>query len=69
MGVAPGLQGQPGCQTVVVLPQGDPGLGRQGDELAPGFLIQPRVGRVRDVLFHHRGVDGDAGQAGVVDRP
>lgn len=68
MGVAARLHRQARSQPVLVLPQLDPGVVRQRDELAPGFLIQPRVGRVRDVLFPPRGIDGDSRQAVVINR-
>ena len=67
MGVATGLQRQARCQTVVVLPQRDPAFVCQGDKLTTGLLIQACIGRVGDVLFHHRRVHGDARQAAVID--
>ncbi len=41
---------------------------RQGNQLAAGLLVEPGVCRMRDVLFHHRGIDGDPGQAAIIDR-
>jgi hypothetical protein len=48
---------------VVVLPQIDPALHGQGDQLAAGFLVELCIGRMGNVLFHDGGVDSDARQA------
>ena len=69
MGVASDLTGQPGCEAVVVLAQTNPGLTGQPDQFAPCRFIQPGIGRVRDVLFHHRGVDRDPLEIVALHRP
>lgn len=62
MGVTPDLQGQ----AVVVLPQRDPAFIGKGDKLAASLLIQARIGRMGDVLFHHRRIHCDTRQAAIL---
>src|SRR6056297_3314642 len=68
MGVAADLTAEPGAQAAVALAQVDASLTRQPDQLAPRSLVKPRIRGVRDVLFHHRGVDGDLLQVVVLHR-
>ena len=68
MRVAANLHRQRRGKPVVILPQLDPAFHGQGDQLAAGFLVEPGVGRMRDVLLHDGRVDRDACQAVAVDR-
>jgi transposase InsO family protein len=67
MDVAARLHGKAPRQSIVVLPERDPGFARQHDELQTGSVIQARISWVGDVLFHNHGVDGDARQTTLVD--
>jgi hypothetical protein len=69
MSIAPDLSANPGAEAVVVLPQADASLARQPDQLAPCGLVKPGIRWVGDVLFHHRGIDGDLLQMIVLHRP
>jgi hypothetical protein len=55
MGMAPGLQGQPRCLAVVVLPQRDPGL----EPISIG-LERERGGGVVDIFPEMEMIDGAA---------
>ena len=59
MGGAPNLTGQTRGQAAIALPQAEPGLSGQPDQFAPCRLKQPGVRGMGNVLFHHRGIDGD----------
>ena len=83
MGIAAHLHGQPGREPIVALPQLDPGLCRQGNQLAARLLVEPGVRRMGDHsgglrgctaatvplhIIQHGGVDRDPGQAPLIDR-
>ena len=69
VGVSADLRRQPRRQARIALAQLDPGLGGERHQLPPRRLVEPGVGRIRDGLLHHRGVDRHPLQALVLDRP